>query len=32
VTDGGVKAPANAEPDIKDAAAGPRQADAESAS
>jgi hypothetical protein len=31
VTDGGPKPPQDAEPDLKDAAAGPRQADAESA-
>jgi hypothetical protein len=31
VTDGGAEPPEGAEPDLKDAAAGPRQADAESA-
>ena len=30
-TDGGAKPPAGEEPDLKDAAAGPRQSDAESA-
>ena len=31
VTDGGAERPEGAEPDLRDAAAGPRQADAESA-